>query len=101
MMVDETCLPKPVPTKVDGNNKQVETELSSPQVEYETGLGAPALQQRVRSPQAPSGRRALHTPHTGAHFNNMPPALLPVAGAQRARPSHSRAPQQFSAQSRN
>ena len=65
-MVNDTGLCKPVPTKVHGNNKQVETELSCPQIEDKTGLGAPALQQRVCSPQAPSGRRALHTPHTGA-----------------------------------
>jgi hypothetical protein len=66
LMVNDTGLCKPVPAKVHGNNKQVETELSCPQIEDKTGLGTPALQQRVRSPQAPSGRRALHTPHTGA-----------------------------------
>ena len=66
MTVDETCLSKVVPTKIIGNNRQVETELLIPQVWYETVHEAPALQQHVRSPQAPSGRRALHTPHTGA-----------------------------------
>jgi len=44
----------------------VETELSCPQIEHNRELGAPALQQHVRSPQAPSGRSALHTTHTGA-----------------------------------
>jgi len=41
LIVNDTGLCKPVPTKVHGNNKPVETELSCPQIEDNRELGAP------------------------------------------------------------
>jgi hypothetical protein len=66
MIVDDTSLGNVAPTHASCANRQVETEqVVSPVVKY-AGQGAPALQQHVRSPPAPSERHALHTPNTGA-----------------------------------
>ena len=83
LMVNDTGLCKPVPTKVHGNNKQVETELSCPQIVDNSEQSAPSLQQHVCSPQAPSGRRAQHAPHTwatqpgGSALQQRPPSPAP------------------------
>jgi hypothetical protein len=63
IIVHDTSLEKVAPTHVRCANRHVETEhFVAPEITY-TVQGAPALQQHVRSPPAPSGQRTAHTPH--------------------------------------